>query len=138
MPASSCAYQSRATSWRRPPTNATYCDSNASTGSPFTVIVTVSGSSVVSVRKSSPSTLPSSTALCRSAIGNQGLSTAVGSENVGVSRSTRADSGATGRPAVSGLAGSVAMQPAHSTASRDMDAEILAVVVMGRSVRTPP
>ncbi len=54
------------------------------------------GSSVVSVWKGLPSTLPLRIAECRSLIGNSGLVTLVESENGGAERSTRSLSGATG------------------------------------------
>ena len=70
-------------------------------------MVLVSGSSVVSVWKGLPSTLPLKTTERRRLIGNSGLVILVGFENFGASMSSRLLSGATGslsRPAATSCA----------------------------------
>jgi hypothetical protein len=56
----------------------------------------VYGSTVVSVLKGFPSTLPARIADGSSLIGKSGFATFVGSENIGVARSTRSLSGVSG------------------------------------------
>ena len=69
-----------------------------------------SGSSTVSIRSGLPSSLPSRMAEWRSLIGNSGLSTVVGTENVGSTRSARWLSGAVGWVGVSD-AGAASVEP---------------------------
>src|SRR5919109_2294825 len=78
-----------------PPRNATYWETATSTHIPAHSTIRVSGSSVTSVRNGSPSTCPSIRTDAWSDTGNSGFVIVVGSEKVGIARSTRAWSGPT-------------------------------------------
>jgi hypothetical protein len=73
-----------------------YWDTSVSTRWPSHSMIWVSGRSVTSVRNGFPSTWPSIRSESCDETGNSGLVMFVGSENVGISRSTRSLSGATG------------------------------------------
>src|SRR5215218_2425431 len=80
----------------RPSGYAVYWETSVSTRWPCHSMILVSGSNVTSVRNGLPSTWPTiRTDLCLET-GNSGLVTLVGSEKVGITRSTRSLSGATG------------------------------------------
>src|SRR5829696_6401291 len=95
-PSSAWAYRSYATSWMRPSRYAVYWETSVSIRWPCHSMILVSGSNVTSVLNGLPSTWPTiSTESCLDT-GNSGLVTLVGSEKVGMLRSTRLLLGATG------------------------------------------
>src|SRR5829696_9219920 len=113
-PSSAWAYRSYATSWMRPSRYAVYWETSVSIRWPCHSMILVSGSNVTSVRNGLPSTWPTiSTESCLDT-GNSGLVTWVGSEKVGILRSTRSLWGATGISPVMGGWGIIFDPPAVS------------------------
>src|SRR5829696_8011988 len=101
-PSSAWAYRSYATSWMRPSRYAVYWETSVSIRWPCHSMILLSGSNVTSVLNGLPSTWPTiGTDPCLETE-NSGLVTWVGSEKVGILRSTRLLSGATGISAGTG------------------------------------
>src|SRR5215208_4294525 len=115
-PSSAWAYRSYATSWMRPSRYAVYWATSVSIRWPCHSMILVSGSNVTSVLNGLPSTWPTiSTESCLDT-GNSGLVTWVGSEKVGILRSTRSLWGATGISAGTGGWGIILDPPSPAAA----------------------